>query len=358
LRKLGVDSDLIIERPSHVASLPQWEDGEVNMDLLGDPYNPNWDAFNWKIPDWVHVWNTRKSWHPFSRTTRLLRVLSMLREYDLIIGHAPFAKVASVYHRLCRKPYVIYDAGWIRYLPRNLPDYRRARKGYHDASMILFTNVDTESMFKEQGYDNLMYTPFAIDTEKYAPENVPRSKDPVLFHPSRHDWPEKGNDRLIRAFSAYVKRRPKAKLVMVEWCRLPKELAKSKQLVEQLDLQRNVQWVPVMPKNKLIEFYHHSTAVFDQFVFGAFGTTAPEAMSCGRPVVGYVETKFWSEYHDSVPPVINASTVHEIYQAMIVLEDETARDAYAKQGRKWILDNCDAKLVATRQLQMYEEILR
>ena len=45
LRKLGVDSDLFIERPSHVASLPQWEDGEVDMDILGDPYDPNWTPF-------------------------------------------------------------------------------------------------------------------------------------------------------------------------------------------------------------------------------------------------------------------------------------------------------------------------
>ncbi len=293
MRKLGIDAHLIIEKPSHVAGLPQWEDGHVDMSILGDPYDPNWDAFQWEMPEWVHVWDARKSWYPFSRTARWLRIVGKLGEYDLVVGHAPFAKVAPLYKVLYHKPYIVFDAGWVRYLQQNQSGYSQARKGYRDAAMILYTNVDTEPMFTEQGYSKQVYTPFAIDTEKYRPIKSTHSNQnevPNFFHPSRQDWAEKGNDRLITAFARYVKRNAKARLTMVEWYQSPEDLAKSKQLVSELGIQGNVEWVPVMPKNKLVEQYQMSTAVFDQFLFGAFGTTTPEALSGGKPVVGFLKS--------------------------------------------------------------------
>jgi glycosyltransferase involved in cell wall biosynthesis len=358
LRKLGVDADLIIERPSHVASLPQWEDGEVEMGVLGDPYDPNWDAFKWSLPDWIQVWDDRKLWFPYSRTLRWSSLLFMLREYDLIIGHAPFAKIANLYRALYRKPYIIFDAGWIRYLPLNKKGYARARKGYREAARILYTNVDTESMLIEQGYSKLAYTPFAIDTDKYSPSQSQTPDTPTFFHPSRHDWPEKGNDRLLRGFAKYVQRNRKAKLVTVEWYQSIEDLQMSKQLVSELGIQENVRWVPVMPKSRLIEYYQKSTAIFDQFLFGAFGTTAPEALSCGKPVVGYVERKYWQKYHAEPPPVLNASSADEIYNAMVKLEDEQLRIDLGKLGRKWIMQNCDYTRIASQQLELYEEVLK
>lgn len=357
MRKLGVDSDLFIERPSHVASLPQWEDGEVEMDILGDPYDPNWDAFHWSQPDWVRVWDDRKLWFPYSRTLRWSSLLLMLRDYDLIVGHAPFAKIAKLYRTLYRKPYIIFDAGWIRYLPLNKKGYASARKGYREAAMILYTNVDTESMFIEQEYPKLAYTPFAIDTDTYSPSRSRTPDTPTFFHPSRHDWPEKGNDRLLRGFAKYVQRNQKAKLVTVEWYQSVEDLQQSKQLVAELGIQENVTWVPVMPKGKLIEYYQKSTAIFDQFLFGAFGTTAPEALSCGKPVVGYVEAKYWQKYHTEPPPVLNASTADDIYNAMVKLEDPQLQDEQGRQGREWIMRNCDSALVASQQLEAYKKVL-
>ncbi len=357
LRKLGVDSDLIIERPSHVASLPQWEDGEVDLSRLGDPYDPNWDAFEWPQPDWIRVWDDRKLWFPYSRTLRWSSLLLMLRDYDLIIGHAPFAKTAGLYSKLYRKRYIIFEAGWIRYLPMKWRGYAAARKGYRDAAMILFTNVDTEPMLIEQGYSKIAYTPFAIDTDKYTPSQSPPPDTPTFFHPSRQDWPEKGNDRLLRGFAKYVQRNRRAKLVAVEWYQSPEDLGKSKQLVSELGIQENVTWVPVMPKGKLIEFYQKSTAVFDQFLFGAFGTTTPEAMSCGRPVVGYVENKYWQKYHAEPPPVLNASSAVEIFDAMVKLEDQQLQVDQGRRGREWIMRNCDCSLVASQQLEVYKKVL-
>ncbi len=330
------------------------------MSILGDPYDPNWDAFQWEMPEWIHVWDARKSWYPFSRIARWLRIVGKLGEYDLVVGHVPFAKVATLYKCLYRKPYIVFDAGWIRYLTQNMSGYSQARKGYREAAMILFTCADTEHLFEEQGYGKLIYTPFAIDTEKYSPvqsHGSGQEEFPKFFHPSRQDWAEKGNDLLIEAFARYLKRSPKAKLTMVEWYQSPEDLARSKRLVLELGIESNVNWVPVMPKNKLVECYRDSTAVFDQFLFGAFGTTAPEAMSCGKPVVGYVEPKFWTRYHDQIPPAVNARTIDAIYDVMVKLEDEEFRDQCGKLGRKWVLENCDSVLVASKQLELYKQVM-
>jgi len=340
-----------------VASLPQWEDADVKIDRLGDPYNPNWDSFDWLAPAWVRVWDDRKAWYPYSRTLKWSTLLLMLRHYDLVIGHAPFAKIAQIYAAMYRKPFIIFDAGWVRYLPQNKRGYADARKGYRQAAAILYTNVDTESMFTEQGYQRITYTPFAIDTDKYTPANRDTSTVPTFFHPSRHDWIEKGNDRLIRAFAKYVKRNPQARLITVEWYQSKEDLDASKRLISELDIQDNVEWVPVMPKNKLVEQYRNCTAVFDQFAFGAFGTTAPEALSCGKPVVGYMEPRYWRKYHSEPPPVLNASTIDEIYDAMVRLEDEHLREDHGKTGREWVLKNCDYTLVASQQLATYREAL-
>jgi glycosyltransferase involved in cell wall biosynthesis len=96
--------------------------------------------------------------------------------------------------------------------------------------------------------------------------------------------------------------------------------------------------------------------VFDQYIFGALGTTTPEAMSCGKPVVAHVAEELWMKWHSSAPPVAEASNVEEIYQQMIKLEDTRLREDYGRKGRMWIAENCEMKLVARQQLKICEEL--
>jgi glycosyltransferase involved in cell wall biosynthesis len=358
LHKIDVDCDLFIERPSHVCSLPQWEDGECDLERLGNPYDPNWGAFRWELPSWIHVWDTRRRGYPFSRVLKWIPLIRMLRNYELVVGHAPFAKIGRMFSRLYRKPYIIYDAGWIRYLPKDRLGYAEARRGYRGAAHILFTNVDTEVMFKEQGYTNqISYTPFAIDTTKYSP-TTQEPEHTVFFHPTRQNWAEKNNNFVIEAFAQYVKHDSKAKLVMPDWYQQP-DFEKSKELVGSLHLDDNVMWVPLEPKNRLIELYRSSTAVLDQFRIGAMGTTTPEAMSCGVPVITYIEPELWLPYHSTSPPVANAKSAKEICDWMLKLSNNPQlRAEIGRREREWILTNCDDRVVARRQLELYCKVIK
>jgi len=365
LRAIGVDAHLWLRCPSNVMALPHWEEAEIDMDCLGDPDNPDWKALSekWTLPEFVHVWNAMRGRYPLSRTGKFIRFILELGKYDLVVGHSPFASHARSYLMVHRKPYAIYDAGDIRYLDEDagsaLGGYRKSRWGYRHASKIFFTNVDTFEIFKEKGFDqeSIVYTPFAIDTSLYTKINVPplfEGHSPIFFSASRHSWIYKGNDRLIMAFHKYLKRNSKALLMMTG---LGQDLARSKQLVNTLGISQSVRWLPVVSKKTLVKYYNASDAVFDQFVYPAFGTLALEAMACQKPVVSYANTSLWERVHGSVPPMLNASSADEICKAMTLLEDEAVRERHGSEARSWIERTCEATIVARLQERVYGEII-
>jgi glycosyltransferase involved in cell wall biosynthesis len=286
-----------------------------------------------------------------------------LHEYDLVIGHVPFADFASIYRRVIGKPYVLYDAGWIHYLhEKTYPSYdmwESARRGYRNAAAILMSNVDTLDIFKKNGYDlnRIFYTPFAIDTRLYKPMLEERqSQEPVFFQPSR---PEKlkASDNFLHAFARYIKRKPNAKLWLVDWGRRQPNWHEHLQLTSELGIADNITWMPVMNKRPLIEYYNMATVVVDQFGTGGLGTLTPEALSCGKPVIAYANRDMWMSVHGSVPPVANARSPDEIYDAMVRLEDQSERKRLGSAGRKWVEETSSLEVVARLQLTVYEKVV-
>lgn len=183
-----------------------------------------------------------------------------------------------------------------------------------------------------------------------------RENDHLVFlAPTRHSWAEKGNDMLIEAFAEYVKRNPKAELRLCGWG--GEDLQGSKMKVYQRNLGGNVTWLPMQSKKHLISEYQKADAVFDQFIYGATGSTAPEAMSCGLPVVSHITPEFFMRHHGSVPPILDAYNPQQIYQHMIKLEDEGYRKQLGEQGRVWVRREQDIRVVAKKQLELCEAVV-
>jgi len=406
LRAIGIDAHLIVRRPAHVVSLPQWEEAEIDLSRVGEDYNPNWEILNenWSMPNYVHIFDTLRPWyatnvdsvigrmtHDHPKFVNWLRSYSfnlmrfwatvserrgrktehqfirVVKDYDLIVGHAPFACLAPRYKAVLQRPYIIYDAGWIRYLHEPTyasPWYRLAEIGYKHASKILFANVDLYGMLVRKGYDQskLAYTPLAIDTEVYRPLeehglSVSQDESPVFLMPSRPD-PTKGNMSVFYAFQRYLKRRPNAVLRLVNWDPQQEDLPKHLALIKKLGVEKRIRRLPLMHKRLLIRHFNAADVVFDQFKLGALGLLSPEAMSCAKPVVAFVEPGLWTPWHKEPPPVANARNAEEIYRQMVALEDEGMRRELGAKGRQWVLDNCEMRLVAKNQLRIYEETMR
>lgn len=364
LRKMGENVDLAINLSDFGMALPEWEDGDFQKEI--DPYKINKNDLqnSWKRPKWIIYFDFKNNLgkkHFFEKIISRIKLLKLIRQYDAIEAHVPF----SIYTQFSGKPYASYEAGWIRYFPfqegfRN----KLARRGYKKAKIIIMTNPDTFEISDNLSYlnqKNICFIPFAIDPEKYKPKknvefrnNFVRPDEILMFSPARQIWKEKGNDKMIRAFAKFQTKFPNAKLIMVSWSL---DEANSKNLVKELDIQKNVIWIKPVPKNELIEYYNAADIVLDQFTLGSWGTSTPEAMACGKPVLMYYKKKYIIRAFSEEPPILNSFSEEEIYQNMIYLaSDKDIREEFGKKGRDWIMKTHSPRNVALKHLEILNSI--
>ncbi|MGA2785825.1 MAG: glycosyltransferase, partial [Candidatus Bathyarchaeia archaeon] len=325
MRKAGLEADLIIDKQDFGMTLPQWEDGQFAEGT--DPYalkQSDLTTFN-LLPSWIKVWDqTRRHGFPFSRSMNRVDLFHLVREYDIIEAHVPFA----VYAQFLPTPYVVYDAGWIRYFPygTGLQD-QLTRRAHRNAKVVLVTNPDTFSIFDKLEYvKRTLFMPFLIDLEIYHPTRSTTLKfdnELILFAPARHIWHEKGNDKMLRGYSLWIRKtKRKPILITVEW---GPDSEKSKQLVHELGIEKYVMWIKPVHKRKLVEYYSAADIVLDQFTLGSYGTAAPEAMACEKPVIMYYSEDAFIRSFKELPPLLNAYTAAEIANNLSLCEDKTFR---------------------------------
>ncbi len=267
LQASGEDVQLYISLPTHVTALPQWELNGFEMAEIGDPYSPNMDVLNrgYEQPDWIHFF--RPSGNVFSRL-RMLRTI--MGRYDLVVAHTPF----FLYTYFFRANYIPFEAGAIREFDQGtrLKDRVRNRlmvQSYRHAKIVLMTNPDTLDLC-ERYKVHWKFIPFAINMKRYSPMKTEGlGYENVILCFSRHVWPEKGQDRLIRAFARFLKENKDSLLVFSE---RGEDVVKSKALIEHVGIKEHVKWLPLMSKPYLVEWINKSTAVADQFTLGSSGT--------------------------------------------------------------------------------------
>jgi glycosyltransferase involved in cell wall biosynthesis len=265
---------------------------------------------------------------------------------------------------LPRVPYVAFEHGTMRELPfENTSRGRLLALGYRQAAKVIITNPDVVAQARRLGVENYVFVPHPLDEEKYRPgpsklraELEAEGVDFVLLCPSRHDWDVKGSDRMLRAFAELVRTdRPKALLILNEW---GAEVERSRALVRELGIGRNVRWLRPLPKLRLIDAYRAADVVLDQFLIGTFGAVAPEAMACGTPVVMAFDSEIHRWCFPELPPVVDARTPEQIYAALRRLaEDRPELERLGRQGREWIERHHGWRLVVDRHLEIYEEVL-
>lgn len=343
MRRRGIEADLAITNRDYQGDVPTWENSDS--------------------PPWVKTVKV-----PKRRVIRELVLVGKLGrlfpKYDLTFCHYPSSLQAYV----TNATYVPYDSGAIRYLPftkNPLPTYRKhflwtnvllklLKRSYRKAPVILFTNPDTLTIFREANL-NARFVPFAIDTGRYSPRPYDdwRHEDLRFFMPSRHHWAEKGNDKAIRAFANFH-RHFGGELVLVNW---GTDLGKSKELVRELGIDAAVSYLEPMPKAELIEQYRDSDVVLDQFTLGSWGTATPEAMACGKPVIMYYNSAVVKECFGGLPPILNSFSAEDIEENMEECLSSDFREAVGQKGRKWIKKTHDPDLVVDIHLEVAEQVL-
>jgi len=364
LRKMNKDVDLAVNSSDFGMALPEWEDAELSQGI--DPYSADGSTMReyWTPPTWIRYFDfmnkirwKKKVWRKIKSRIDIVR---MMREYDVIETHVPF----SIYSQFSGVPYVAYDAGWIRYFPyrHDIRD-KLARRGYRKAKSIIITNPDTFEISDSLSYldkKKIFFSPFAIDTEKYKPTNAKelrslyaKEDETLLFSPSRQIWKEKGNDKMIRAFARFAKQVPSSKFIMVAWS---EDEQNSKSLAQSLGISDRIIWIKPVPKNQLILYYNAADIILDQFVLGSWGTSTPEAMACGKPVLMFYKKDYILRAFGREPPILSSISDDDIYSNLLKIakDPELASDMGSK-SREWIIETHSSRVVALRHLEILQK---
>ena len=366
LWEMNVDVDLAVNSSDFGMALPEWEDGNIDNNI--DPYNiqknelDNTLITSKRIRYFDFLNKVPRKKGLIAKIKSRIDLIKMMREYDIVEAHVPYC----IYSQFSGIPYFTYDAGWIRYLPDDKSiKGKLARRGYSKGKGIIMTNPDTFEMFDKQSYlDNkkIYFSPFAIDSNKYRPisnedlrsKYIKDSKDDalLLFCPARQMWMEKGNDKMIAAFSKFVKNYPNSKFIMVDWSL---DEGKSKRLVDDLRISDNIIWIKPVPKNQLIQYYNIADIVLDQFVLGSWGTSTPEAMSCGKPVLMFYKKEFILRAFGEEPPILNSFSEGDIFSNLMKLaKDMDFRKEIGRKSRDWIIKTHSPKVVAKKHLEILQ----
>jgi glycosyltransferase involved in cell wall biosynthesis len=415
LRRSGVEADVVCDE-RHVMSQPEWE--ETDLETPDDHYAwPPPARDGWRRPEWVlpvydplarrryraeywlafrrrllrnapavvrlHrrlrgayaplerelgsplvvgdvVWALRFAW--FERLLVGTPIAPLLRRYDVVQAYAAHPVVPLV--AAPGQPLVAFEHGTLREIPfEDTPRGRLMSLAYLLADRVLVTNADVIESIRRLGLGNYVFVPHPIDETKYRPgpsELGRRLREEgaefVVFSPVRHDWHEKGNEVVLRAFAELVRRdRPGAVLILAEW---GAQIGDSKQLIAELGIEANVRWLPLLSKPRLLDAYRGADVVLDQFVIGTFGGIAPEAMACERPVVMAFDSAVHRWCFPELPPILPARAAGEIYAHLRRLADDPdVAVRIGRRGRAWIERHYGAAVAVERHVATYEHVL-
>jgi len=364
LRRNGVNADLIISSSDFGMALPIWEENEIEEDPYKVPFHKLIEKY--ELPPFVKVWSepafTRPGEAP-TRTPKWLKILgkypltvpdlyNISKKYDLLHLHPP----SSIFLYHLNKPKIIHESGWIRKIMTiNGATERMGRRSYEQAEVVVWTNPDTYPLLEPLDIKCLEFVPFIIDPDRYKPMKTEKKEELLFFHPARQVWDVKGNDRLLKAFAKFIHSGYNAKLRLIDWG-FEEDVQLAKALISKENIDKYIEWKPPYSKPALIRAYNESTAVFDQFILGSGGTTCFESMSCEAPLVIYLN--HWNEKcFGEMPPSINASTVEEIYNAMVDLTDPKLQRKIGAAGRNFTLKHNHPDRIAKQLMKIYEEVL-
>lgn len=335
LRRKGQDVTLFIDKElSDKSYAPEWEDEELAAGY----------------PEWIRITDAK-----FARAVcgdkRSRDFARVLTDCDVLHLHAEACIWANLFNRKflyqshgCDLDQLPFRGGSAKELLLSFFLRRSIRR----AAKVVAIPAQRIFLRRLGIADKEIYLPFPLDMDKYSRAEQPELRGRILsehgahrifFHPSRHEWSNncstnnKGNDKVLRAFASYAREAPhKAVLILVNKGR---DVGKSKRLIGDLNIARDVMWLEGMPKKEMIRYYNAADIVLDQFNLGGFGQVFMESMACGRPTFIYIEG--YDSIYPEQPPAVNVFTENDIAKNLIELSGDTGKsEEIARRSRIWI----------------------
>jgi glycosyltransferase involved in cell wall biosynthesis len=112
-----------------------------------------------------------------------------------------------------------------------------------------------------------------------------------------------------------------------------------------------------VPHAEALDVVRAADVYLDQFVVGAHGAAALEAMALGTPVVGYVKAAVAAAYPDDLP-LVNSRPEELAEVLRRLLLDGERRAALGRLSRAYVERHHDAGRLARELIDVYDEVIR
>lgn len=325
--------------------------------------------------------------------SKLVKIKNIIDNFDLIFCTGAIAN----FMKWSKKPYIYFsfgsdldqysqygcnifeyispNAAWLRKIMRPFKKFLYI-KAIKNADITIIAPYQAKLLTKI-GYNKIGFFPHPLEpiylnndlkTKELVSKKIQTefNCEWIFFSATRHVWNPtlinendyKGNDIIIRAFNKFVNNNPnnKSKLFFIA---KGSDVQKSKSLVNEMNLNDKVVWLPPMNRKRLLEFYFGAHICFDQFSLGCLALCAIESMACGTPTVTYIgDIPEYMPYYQQAPPVFNSKDPDDIslYMEKIIFNPQF-RKYIEMECLNWVKDNCSYDKVNNSFLDMMNVIL-
>jgi len=171
----------------------------------------------------------------------------------------------------------------------------------------------------------------------------------IALVPSRIDFQWKRQDRLLRALTR-ASGRKRLHIIVCGWGR-------DYEAARRMAPPESVTFLPfAVSKPLLYRLFESVDLVIDQFILGIYGTSVAEAMSCGTPVLTWINTPLWQTRGWDPPPVLNAVEESEIAEILRrIAEGNIDLEEHGQTTLEWASRVHGERVVVPRIVELLSE---
>jgi len=331
LRDSGIKADLFLQKNPKENDDPKKFDKELK-----------------EYPEWIKFWDkSKKNWK--------FQIIKTMRKYDLIQASTEL----PIFAMMSLKPFISFGTGsdLIELAhKKNLKGFL-LRQAYKKSKVVVFPGLYMFPSIKKLKIKNAIFLPLLWDYEKFSPKNqkITKQEDMIIFHPTRHDWKVKGNDKLMRAYVRLAHQRNDVHLITID---NGMDAKKSFKILKDGNMEGRFTILPKrLTQNELQEYYQKVDVVADYFLLGSFGLIGQEAMACEKPLINYIDTELFKKFYGEIPPILNAETEEQIFDTLNKLaDDKSLRKKIGVESRSWLIKHHDVKKIIKKYIHLYESV--